>query len=95
MAERRYRRRTGEFEFGPSCPKCGGPKAVQASECYPCFRERRRDAAYWSRRTCVCGGTKDPKSAKCHACGSERKRGVPVRGRVQSKSHPWALRRAS
>jgi hypothetical protein len=61
MAEAIYRLRHEDERYGSLCPRCAGPKTVQASECRRCYRERCRGEAYWSKRTCSgCGGLRRP-----------------------------------
>ncbi len=64
----------GDEFYGPSCPKCSGPKDDQALECRSCYRDRMRDVAYWERRTCACGAPKRKASARCNRCKYERQR---------------------
>jgi hypothetical protein len=83
MAPVELRLRNTHPDYGPNCPGCAGPKALQASECYGCFRESRRDEVYWAHRTCpFCGGPKCDHSVKCFDCDSERKRGLSLLSEV-------------
>src|SRR6266498_955464 len=89
---RERRRFKGEWEYGPTCVDCGGPKAMQHTRCWPCWRDYvLRDDAYWLRRTCPdCLGPKSRQKQRCRPCANERMRGVrrssPV---VVAQGHKW------
>jgi hypothetical protein len=90
VAEAVYRLPRTDERYGLLCPRCAGPKSVQASECRSCWFERRRGANYWSARSCPdCGGPKYPdRSVRCRRCADACR--VPVRaGRPQPQDHPW------
>jgi hypothetical protein len=88
VAEATYRLRCTDQRYGLICPRCAGPKTVQASECWSCFVARLRDEDYWAARTCPdCGGPKTPDRQRCRPCTNVRR--VPVRvGRPQPQDHP-------
>jgi hypothetical protein len=91
VAEAAYRLRCDDERYGRLCPRCAGPKTVQASECWSCYLERCRDEAYWTARTCLeCGGPKsgDSRKPRCFPCAMKTRRPVRV-GRPQPQDHPW------
>ena len=91
MAPASLRLRSTETAYGPVCPRCAGPKGVQASECIACFHERLRGANYWRRRACPdCGAPKSVRAARCKPCADKRLIGnTHAAGRAQPAEHPW------
>jgi hypothetical protein len=89
MAEAVYRLPRTDERYGQLCPRCAGPKTVQASECRSCYLERCHGEAYWSKRTCSgCGGSKTPGKARCRRCSLALRRIVRT-ARPQPADHPW------
>jgi hypothetical protein len=89
MAEAIYRLPRTDERYGRMCPRCAGPKTVQASECWSCFVVRLQGEGYWAARTCPdCVGPKTPGRQRCRRCCNARR--VQVRtSRRRPQDHPW------
>ena len=94
MPDARYRRRAAEWQYGPTCIDCGGPKAENATRCRPCWRDNvLRGESFWASRTCPdCGGpkTRGARFLRCRPCANlllvGKPRTAPV---VVSEDHKW------
>jgi hypothetical protein len=87
MALARHRLRSSDPAYGPTCPLCAAPKAMQAAKCQECETDRKRanpDLVFRGRgpdHASYTGGRKPRSRAKADPIVS-----------AHDPAHPWRRR---